>query len=107
MIVTTTITELPVLCDFTESELKKAFELAEEFNATGIVISKCGTIEFDFDREEDDVEIEDSRTTSGFRIEDPYFGPEHTYVRTHGAPPDPFIPTVCELTCETDGAASD
>ncbi len=38
-----------VLAGFTQEEMEKAFEFAEEFDATSVKVSKCGTIEFVFD----------------------------------------------------------
>ena len=93
MLITTDI-RLFVLAGFTQEEIEKAFEFAEEFDATSVKVSKCGTIEFVFDRSE------------------PYSNDFIVLpsVIDGGTIPTPFVPTVCtvskDLRCEEDDTES-
>ena len=90
----TTDTRLFVLAGFTQEEIEKAFEFAEEFDATSVKVSKCGTIEFVFDRSEPSANI----------VGLP--GAIHG-----GFIPEPFVPSFCtvskDLRCEEDDTESD
>ena len=74
-----------VLAGFTQEEMEKAFEFAEEFDATSVKVSKCGTIEFVFDRSEE------APNQPEFKFD----------LKTV---PTPFIPSFCtyEHECEDD-----
>ncbi len=89
----TTHTELSVLSTLTQSELEKAFELAERHNATGVKVHRCGMIEFVFDR-----------PVLKFTLAPPVtdFTVEPVDLRNA---PAPFLPTVCTFSkseCEED-----
>ena len=91
----TTETRLFVLAGFTQEEIEKAFEFAEEFDATSVKVSKCGTIEFVFDRSE-------PATTIVGALPGAIHG---------GIIPDPFVPSFCtiskDIRCEEDDTESD
>ena len=82
-----------VLSTLTQRELEKAFELAERYNATGVKVHRCGTIEFVFDRPV-------LKFTLAPPVQDFTMAPIDLSNR-----PAPFLPTVCTFSkseCEED-----
>lgn len=90
-----------VLSTLTQRELEKAFELAERYNATGVKVHRCGTIEFVFDRPVLKYTLEPQENK---------FTDCTCEIDLGNRMPEPFLPSVCTFTneeCEEDDTAFD